>query len=57
MENRFGKLQTLTVQGYKSIRSVRELELHDLNIVVGQNGAGKSNLINLFRFLAQLARE
>lgn len=57
MENKFGKLQTLTVKGYKSIRSIDQLELRDLNILIGQNGAGKSNFISLFHFLARLARE
>lgn len=53
----FGKLQALTIVGYKSIRAVRDLELRDLNIVVGPNGAGKSNLVGLFRLLGRLARE
>src|SRR5258708_6057223 len=57
MQNKFGKLQTLTVEGYKSIRSIEKLQLSDLNIVIGQNGAGKSNFVSLFRFLARLARE
>jgi predicted ATPase len=57
MRDEFGKLQTLTVTGYKSIRQIENLELRDLNIVIGQNGAGKSNFISLFRFLARLARE
>jgi predicted ATPase len=57
MQNKFGKLQTLTVKGYKSIRSIDGLELRDLNIVIGANGAGKSNFVSLFQFLARLARE
>lgn len=57
MQNEFGKLQRLTVKGYKSIRSIDGLRLSDLNIVIGQNGVGKSNFVSLFRFLARLARE
>lgn len=57
MENKFGKLQTLTVKGYKSIREIKQLDLDNLNIVIGQNGAGKSNFVSLFRFMARLARE
>ena len=57
MENQFGKLKTLTVKGYKSIRSIEGLELRDLNIVIGANGAGKSNFVTLFHLLAQIARE
>jgi predicted ATPase len=57
MRNEFGKLQRLTVKGYKSIRSIDSLELSDLNVIIGQNGVGKSNFVSLFRFLARLARE
>jgi predicted ATPase len=57
MQNKFGKLQTLSIKGYKSIREIDRLELSDINIVIGQNGAGKSNFVSLFRLLARLARE
>lgn len=57
MQNKFGKLQRLTVKGYESIRSMDGLKLGDLNIIIGPNGAGKSNFVGLFRFLARLARE
>jgi predicted ATPase len=57
MQNKFGKLRTLTARGYKSIRAMDDLALRDLNIVIGQNGAGKSNFVSLFRFLARLAQE
>lgn len=57
MRNSFGKLQRLSVKGFRSIRSIEGLALDDINIVIGQNGAGKSNFVNLFRFLARLARE
>ncbi len=57
MENKFGKIQTLTVHGYKSIRSIDRLELRDLNIIIGANGAGKSNFVSLFQFIGRLARD
>jgi predicted ATPase len=57
MRNEFGKLQTLTVKGYKSIEEVNRLELYDINIIIGPNGVGKSNFVSLFHFLARLARE
>lgn len=57
MANTFGKLNYLTVKGYRSIQSVEKLALDDINIVIGQNGAGKSNFVNLFRLLSRLARE
>jgi ABC-type ATPase involved in cell division len=56
MANSFGKLRTLTVKGYQSIRAIERLELRDLHILIGPNGAGKSNFISLFPFLVRLAR-
>jgi predicted ATPase len=49
------KLKSLTVRGYKSIRNLEEFELRNLNVLIGANGAGKSNFINLFRMMAAVA--
>jgi predicted ATPase len=46
-------LTKITLEGYKSFRKL-ELELRTLNVLVGANGVGKSNLISFFRFAAQL---
>ena len=43
-------LEKLTIKGFKSIRE-QELELSRLNVFIGSNGSGKSNLIGSFRFL------
>lgn len=48
------KLKSLTIQGYKSIKSLENLELSNLNILIGANGAGKSNFISIFRFLERI---
>ena len=47
-------LRSLTVTGYKSIRELRDFKLSDLNVLIGANGAGKSNFINLFRLLNEI---
>lgn len=44
-------LEKITVSGFKSIRSLKELELKPVNILIGANGAGKSNFIDFFRML------
>jgi predicted ATPase len=44
-------LDKLTIKGFKSIRSLENFELKKLNILIGGNGAGKSNLIDFFRLL------
>ena len=45
------KLNSLSVSGYKSIKNIENLELKNLNILIGANGSGKSNFISLFRLL------
>jgi predicted ATPase len=47
-------LQKLTLSGYKSIRLLENLELRPLNVLIGANGAGKSNFISFFRLLREL---
>ena len=44
----------LTIAGYKSIRDLGNLELRNLNVLIGANGAGKSNFIGFFRMLAEM---
>ncbi len=44
-------LDKLTIKGFKSIKSLENLELTNLNILIGGNGAGKSNFIDFFRML------
>lgn len=47
-------LDKLTIRGFKSIRELEDLELHNLNLFIGANGAGKSNLISFFKLLRSL---
>lgn len=49
------RLDRLTVRGFKSIRALEDFELRPLNVMIGANGAGKSNFLSLFRMLAELA--
>lgn len=46
----------IEVRGYKSIRAM-ELDLRALNVFIGANGAGKSNLIQVFTLLNQIGQE
>ncbi|MFC2503964.1 MAG: AAA family ATPase, partial [Cardiobacterium sp.] len=45
------KIYQLTLRGYKSIRELEDFNLHNLNILIGANGAGKSNFISFFRLV------
>ena len=44
-------LDKLTIKGFKSIRLLENFELTNLNVLIGGNGAGKSNFIDFFRLL------
>ncbi|MDR1818278.1 MAG: AAA family ATPase [Puniceicoccales bacterium] len=48
------QLSQLTIRGFKSIRELNCLGLGSLNVFVGANGAGKSNLLSFFRMLRAL---
>jgi predicted ATPase len=50
------KLETLTVRNFKSIRD-QTLRLEALNVFIGGNGSGKSNLIEVFRFLREIVEQ
>ena len=45
------ELESISVQGFKSIASIEKLKLGAINIVIGPNGSGKSNFIGVFSFL------
>lgn len=44
------KLKRLKIEGFRSIASA-EISFSDLDVLIGQNGAGKSNLISLLRMV------
>lgn len=50
-------LSRITVKGFKSFRELNDFELKNLNILIGANGAGKSNFIKLFDMLRNLIGE
>jgi len=47
-------LESIEIDGFASIRSAR-VELGDLNVLVGANGAGKSNFVRVFELLGRIA--
>lgn len=47
-------MKKLTVKGFKSIRELVDFELKNLNVFIGANGSGKSNLISLFAFIQKV---
>jgi len=48
------KLDYISIHGFKSIKALEKLPLGPINVVIGANGSGKSNLIGAFAFLHTL---
>ena len=44
----------LTIEGFKSIRELKNFELRPLNVLIGANGSGKSNFIAVFKMLQDI---
>ncbi|MCW5935491.1 MAG: AAA family ATPase [Fimbriimonadia bacterium] len=50
------QINQLTIHNFRSFRHV-DIALKPMSVIVGANASGKSNLVQLFRFLRDLARE
>ncbi len=50
-------IKTLTIKGFKSIRSLEGFALEKLNILIGANGSGKSNFVSFFSLLRAIVRQ
>ncbi len=48
-------LKHIKIKGFKSIAKL-DLPMENINILIGANGAGKTNLISLFTFLSHLSQ-
>jgi predicted ATPase len=47
-------ISKLTIRGFKSIRRLDNFPLNNLNVLIGANGVGKSNLVSYFSMLGNL---
>jgi predicted ATPase len=50
-------IEKLTIGGFKSIRKLEDFGLRRLNVLIGANGAGKSNFVGFFRLLRELVEQ
>ncbi len=46
-------MEYVKIQGYKSFKKL-EVQLHPINLLIGANGAGKSNFLSLFEMLGNV---
>ncbi len=51
------KLMNLEITGFKSIGKQQSVTFGDINVLIGANGVGKSNLVSFFQLLNKLAGE
>ncbi len=47
-------IDKITIKGFKSIRELIDFKLQGINILIGANGAGKSNFVDFFWFLREM---
>ena len=47
------RLRSVTIRGYRSFKDAK-LDLRPLNVLIGANGAGKSNLVSFFAMMNEL---
>jgi predicted ATPase len=50
-------IKKLTIEGFKSIRKLEDFPLRGLNVLIGANGAGKSNFVGFFRLLREIIEQ
>lgn len=46
------KIKSFSIEGFRSIKRLENFAASDINVMIGTNGAGKSNLIAFFRLLS-----
>ncbi|HUT47347.1 MAG TPA: AAA family ATPase [Sedimentisphaerales bacterium] len=51
------QIDKITLKGFKSIRDLEDFPLRNLNILIGANGAGKSNFVSFFTFLREAVED
>jgi len=50
-------INLLTIEGFKSIRKLEDFGFRSLNVLIGANGAGKSNFVGFFRLLKEIVEQ
>jgi len=50
-------IKRLTIKGFKSLQNLEGFALDQLNVLIGANGAGKSNFVSYFRMLGELVEQ
>lgn len=51
-----GSIKRISIEGFRSLAKIEHLELPQLTVLIGANGAGKSNFIRFFELLSWMLR-
>jgi predicted ATPase len=51
-----GRIRSVSIEGFRSLAKIEHLELPQLTVLIGANGAGKSNFIRFFDLLGWMLR-
>ena len=49
-------IRTITIEGFKSFKALRDLPLRALNVLIGANGSGKSNFLDALELMRLCTR-
>ena len=47
-------LDNITIRGFKSIKAIEQLKLNPINVLIGANGSGKSNFLEVFSLVREV---
>lgn len=50
-------IDSITIKGFKSIKALNDFKLNNINVLIGSNGAGKSNFVSFFRMLRDVIEQ
>ena len=49
-------LKCISIEGFRSFKSLQDFEFRSINILIGANGSGKSNFIDFIAWISDTAR-
>lgn len=51
------KIEKISISGFKSIKTLKDFNLKNINVLIGVNGAGKSNFVSAFKLLSKIPKQ